>query len=337
VTSSGRLRLPGLRTETELYQALDPYRREFGLLLTPVTGHAGIVLEVQPSDGALAEPAATRRWLDALAGWLAQAGQPDLVACTVAVHRTAGRAPRVLVQPSWLTTGPLEHRDPPALAVELGARLPHLIRALAVAAIGGAEPVPAAGIVELVAAAYTPTGQPDARVPDARTAWAASGPRASEDLWDRFGHDSAVSRTWIATAPIPDRLIPCLLTHPAHPDRGATRICLLHRPRPAAEAGRPEAGPDRYAENEADHSFGHEVEPGPEPDLACLVTVTAESTGDLAAATDRLLAGLPAPVRPWLRPLYGGQAAGFAAGLPTGALLELHAAAPAVVGAVDPP
>jgi hypothetical protein len=312
----GRLRLPGLRVETTLVEAPDPYRRPCGLVLVPATGHVSMALDVELPDKAADDALPTEglgAWLDAAMVWLARlADEPGLAGCALVLQQVpehrGGR--QVLVQPTWHIAGLEGRTDPAAQAVEVVARVPELVRSLHQGGIGAARPLPADELAAVVAAAAA--AGPNPRPSDAAdtqgprlTRWGDAGPREHSESWDRFQHCGAVSVTWSMSGVAPEALLPGVVSLVTHPlDDGQVRVTVLRRPGDGVLR------------------------------LAALVTATSRTPDDGLPGA-RLPEILPASSRPWLRLLYGAQAAGFAAGLPTGVLLDLHAAPPTLLGAAE--
>jgi hypothetical protein len=312
-TLSGTLRPPGIGADTVLAEAPDPYARPCGLVFVRDTGHVSVVLSVDPpspsdpSDpgdpGDLSGPG----WPEDLGAWLALLDhEPDVAGCAV-VLPGADRPthPRVLVQVTWRPAAFATGEDRAAAAVEVLARVPRLVHGLDQAAVGTARPVTAAELAALIGDAYD-GGRPT-------RSWNEAGPAGAVETWDRFRHGGAVSRTWsLSRVPPAAVLAGVAELRAAVPSTATARVTLLALPRTDSA---PAPAPTR---------------------LTSLVTVTtAARPGALPAATT-VLDGLPAPLRPWLRPCYGVQAAAFAAGLPTGVLLGEHAAPPALLAGSDP-
>ena len=299
------------------------------------------------------------------------AHEPQVAGCTVSVVPDAGAgdplALAVTVQLTWRTRGPQGRTDPAALAAELGGRLPHLVHGLGRCGVGTARPLRAAELVRAVAAAYDPADpstadhddHDDRDDRDDDRAWPDAGPRLVAEAWDRLRHDSATSLTWCLSDVPPDQVLSGVLAQltSAHARTGSrrTRVALLYRPAP----GRPGAG-DRSAplpdppqdwtglapgvlaapiagpEAGAGHLHGEDAVEVTPPVLTSLVTVSVTGHPDtrdaaLDDAVRGVLVGVAPTLRPWLRPLYGSQAAAFAAAVPAGTLLDVHTLAPAVV------
>jgi hypothetical protein len=317
--TGGRHRLPGLAADTVLHEAPDPYRRLFGLVLVPSTGHVSSTLELS-----LAPSTADDAWIGDLGDWLALlSGTPRLAGCAVSVQqvssgqqaRTRGGQARirVLIQPTWRTAGLPGRADPAALAVEVGRRLPRLVQSLDRCGVGTARPLAAREIAAAVRTAYRPAVEAGGGRPGAagsvggRQPWTDAAPADHAERWDHLRHEGAASLTWSMSRVPSSVVLTSVLTQlsAVPPEVALTRVTLLLEPDGAT------------AEDPC----------GDLPRLTSLLTITTPHGSDeLAAAAATVLDRLPTPLRPWLRPLYGTQAAAFAAGLPSGTLLSAHAA-----------
>jgi hypothetical protein len=308
---SGTLRPPGIGVDTVLVEAPDPYARPCGLVLVRDTGHVSVVLAVDPPSPD--DPG----WLQDVGAWLALLDhEPDVAGCAVVLPGAdlpgadlpgseRPLHPPVLVQVTWRLAAFATGGDQAAAAVEVLARVPRLVHGLGQAAVGAARPVPAAELAGFVRRAYD--GGRAART------WSDAGPGHAEQTWDRFRHGAAVSRTWSLNRVPPAAVLSGVAALRATvPGAVPTRVTLLALP-----------GTDGGAT------------PAPAR-LTSLVTVTAAARQGTLPAVTTVLDGLPAPLRPWLRPCYGVQAAAFAAGLPSGVLLGEHAAPPALLSGSDP-
>jgi hypothetical protein len=318
----GRHRLPGTSAETALYEALDAYDRPFAMVVAPASGHASLALRVEPpaGDRPEAEP-----WIAALGVWLALLGhEPGLAGCAVvlapgAAPGSSDRIP-VVVQLTWRLRGPQGRTDAAALGAELGARLPHVVQGLGRCEVGAASPLRAADLIRTVARAYGA----DPADPDPAS-WAGAAPRAAVEGWDRLHHAGETSLTW-CLSDVPPALVLSGVLAQLGAARGAargarTRVTLLLRPdAPVIEVADGRLGPG----------------PAQPPELTSLVTVSvAGGSGELDGAVQAVLTGVAPSLRPWLRPLYGTQAAAFAAAVPSGTLLGEHTAPPTVLREVE--
>jgi len=259
----GRQRLPGTSVDTELYEARDAYDRPFALLLAPATGHASLVLSLVPPADDLLDAEGAELWIADLGVWLAMlVHEPHLAGCAVSLLHDPHAGPAaglvVTLQLTWRTRGPQGRTDAAALAVELGARLPHLVNGLRRCEAGTAAPLTAAEVARIVGSAYDPLGQgrpgpgpsgPGAAGTEALRVWPDAGPGEASEGWDRLRHDSATSLTWSLSEVRPDLVLSGVLAQLAaahaegRPEAARTRVTLLHRP----AVGEPGVGVDRPA------------------------------------------------------------------------------------------
>lgn len=302
--------------ETSLYQALDAYRRPFGLVLAPATGHYSLTLDVAPPEGPATRGTGKRPsrgltadWAARLGGWLAAGStDPDRAGSAVVIQQETGTpgypSVRVLIQVTW--SAPPTGGDPAALAVEAGTRLPGLVRSLRRAGVGGARPLTAGELAFVVRSAYLPG--PDDAWTGTRLQWSDAAPSDRSEAWHHLRHGSATSITW-ALHRASLRMDPAAVLEVSAgvpPDAARVRVTLLQRH-------------DGDRDDQAS-------------DLTALVTLTAIiPPEDLAATAEVVLDRLPVPLRPWLRPSYGSQAAAFASGLPAGILPTVHTAPPSLL------
>jgi hypothetical protein len=343
VRPDGRSRLPGTAVDTELVEGRDAYDRPFGVVLVPATGHASLTLRLDPRAEGLLTAAAAEPWVADLGVWLALLEhEPQLAGCAVSVLGGPGpaAAPEVTAQLTWRTRGPYGRIDAAALVVELGARLPHVVGDLDRCEVGEAVPLTAAELLGTVVGGYDP-----ARAADPGRSWSDAGPRSTVEAWDRLRHDSATSLTWSLSDVPPDVVLAAGLTRLAAPDAvpgragvARTRVTLVHRPA-FAEADDPDEAPVDWT-GLAGEPLLPRLGAGA-PHLTSLVTVSVTDgpdgrEGDLDGAVQRVLTGVSPSLRPWLRPLYGSQAAALAAALPTGTLLGTHTSPPTVIREVEP-
>lgn len=238
----------------------------------------------------------------------------------------------------------LSHSD---MCREVAARLPHLHAGLSAAGAGGVGPASPRWLAACVRAAYDPAVALElARDPGAAPPWDAAGPVAAREAWDHYRHDSGVSRTWgMVEAPrgITYSGTFSRLTDP-DPALKRKRVTLLYRPYTPAEAVRlvendkrdarfnltKQARPSARALADlaaAEQAAQEEAAGAAAVRFTVLVTATVDNVDQLDEA-DRIIASRAAEARMVLRPLYGAQAAGFAAGLPAGVVLPIHASIP---------
>ncbi|OJF14496.1 SCO6880 family protein [Couchioplanes caeruleus] len=238
----------------------------------------------------------------------------------------------------------MSHED---ICREVASRLPALHTGLSAAGAGGVQPMSPRGLAAVVRAAYDPAVALElARDPGAAPPWDAAGPVATKESWDSYRHDSGVSRTWgMVEAPrgVTFSNTFSRLTDP-DPQLKRKRVTLLYRPYTPAEAVRLVESDKRDARfnaskkarpsardladlEAAEQAAQEEAAGAGMVRFTLLVTATVDSVDELAHA-DRLIASRAAEARMVLRPMYGAQAAAFAAGLPAGVVLPTHATIP---------
>jgi hypothetical protein len=238
----------------------------------------------------------------------------------------------------------LTHAD---MCREVAARLPHLLAALTGAGASTITPMTAQSLAAVMRAAYDPAVATDiAEQPTAVPDWSQAGPVSTRESWDFYRHDSGISRTW------------CMVEAPrgvvfsntfsrlteADPALLRKRVSIVYRPYSAGEAARlvetdkrdarflaskktrptsrdlvDLAAAEQAAEEEA---FGAGI-----VRFTVLVTATVERDDQLDEAS-AIIRGRAGEARLMLRPMYGSQAAGFAANLPAGVVLPAHATIP---------
>ena len=168
--------------------------------------------------------------------------------------------------------------------------------------------------------------------------WGESGPVAAVEHWDSYHHDSGWSRVYAWHEPPRQQVVSSVLCALLQPSRWLSRVTLLYRPFSAAGAARElenevnaatiraalraKQGLDPRARDLDDHDrarqAAHEEAMGAgvvQVTLIATVTVTDEAELSIACA-DLESRAQQSKIR--LRPLYGGQSAGFAATLPAG-------------------
>lgn len=239
------------------------------------------------------------------------------------------------------------------MAVHIGTRLPGLTAGLSMTGAGTAVPMTATELAESVRVAYDPTVAP--LVEEARATggtgltWDQAGPMAAQESWDHYRHDGAFSVTWAMTEAPQGEVFSNVLTGLVQPNRDIARkrVTLLYRPHTRAEGARVVQQDYKNALFNAQQSQVGQARDDAEVTSArrtteeqaqghgvirfgLLITATVSSAGELAnaaAAVDNLA---PA-ARIAVRPVYGSQAAAFAAALPLGLVLPLHTAVPQTV------
>ena len=239
------------------------------------------------------------------------------------------------------------------MALHIGTRLPGLTAGLSMTGAGTAVPMTAAELAEAVRVAYDPTVAP--LVEEARASggsgltWDQAGPMAAQEAWDHYRHDGVFSVTWAMTEAPQGEVFSNVLTGLVQPNRDIARkrVTLLYRPHSRAEGARVVQQDYKNALFNAQQSQIGQARDDVELIAArrtteeqaqghgvirfgLLITATVNSADALvtaAAAVDNLA---PA-ARIAVRPVYGSQAAAFAAALPLGLVLPLHTALPQTV------
>lgn len=236
---------------------------------------------------------------------------------------------------------------------ELARRVPGVLGQLQDAGGGSVDMVTATELPRIVRAGYDPESQVHMEAAELAgedqdmVPWNEAGPVASQDLWDRFVHDSGTSVTWeMFGAPrtaITEVAIGALLM--PHHDFGRKRVALVYRPHPSDESltiserdlntatfvskqskKRMTAAAKRTVEA-AERTTEQVAAGAVMVSLSLLVTVTTADSEDMLQATSTLTSKAGAvPVR--LRRCYGSQASAFAATLPIGFLPWEHTVIP---------
>ncbi|WP_029212105.1 SCO6880 family protein [Arsenicicoccus bolidensis] len=234
---------------------------------------------------------------------------------------------------------------------DLASRLPGLTGGLSSTGAGAARPLSAGEVCDVVRVAYNPGIAPlidEAHAEEGRTDfdWVDVGPVAAEAEWAGYRHDDAYSVTWsMTTAPrgnVQSAILARLLA--PHRDVARKRVTLLYRPIDAAKAAaiveadlraaqfvatsttRPSAR-EVLATRSAAATAQEEAAGAGLVNFGMLVTATTvgeHRVAEAKAAVDNLAA----TARLRLRPVYGGQAAAFAAALPLGLVLPKHLKVP---------
>jgi hypothetical protein len=230
---------------------------------------------------------------------------------------------------------------------EVAARLPLFHAGLTGAGASAISPMTAHALARVVRGAYDPAAALDlARDEEAPVEWSQAGPVAAREAWNFYRHDSGVSRSWgMVEAPrgVVFATTFSRLTEP-DPQLLRKRVTLIYRPYPPNEAAR------LVESDKRDARFNAAKRPRPTArdmvDLAAaeqaaeeeaagagvirftvLVTATVDDESKLDDA-DAIIRARTGEARLFLRPMYGCQAAAFAAGLPAGVVLTTHASIP---------
>ncbi|MFI6662834.1 SCO6880 family protein [Streptomyces sp. NPDC050523] len=260
---------------------------------------------------------------------------------------------RIALTYSGAARAGMPRRTAEDMSVHIGTRLPGLTAGLSMTGAGTAVPMTATELAEAVRVAYDPTVAP--LVEEARASggtgltWDEAGPIAAQEAWDHYRHDGVFSITWAMTQAPQGEVFSNVLTGLVQPSRDIARkrVTLLYRPHSQAEGARvvqqdyknalftAQQSQIGHARDDAEvlaarrtteeQAQGHGV-----IQFGLLITATVNAAADLpsaAAAVDNLA---PA-ARIAARPVYGSQAAAFAAALPLGLVLPLHTALPQTV------
>lgn len=254
---------------------------------------------------------------------------------------------------TYHSTGSRNRRGREAMINHVAARLPGLADGLRNTGAGAVRPMTAQEIAETVKIAYDPelaipVEQHRARGESTGITWDGAGPKADAAAWDAYRHDSGVSRVWsMEQAPrgtVLARVLEQLLA--PHPQIPRKRVTLVYRPHAPGEAARivdrdvrtahftqnshRQVARDAVTIRAAEQAAREEAEGAGVTRFTLLATVTVDSVEDLADA-DTIMDGLEGTARLELRPVYGGQRAAFAVGLPTGVVLPEHVVVPTSV------
>lgn len=251
---------------------------------------------------------------------------------------------------TYQSTGNRNRRGREAMINHVASRMPGLADGLRNTGAGAVRPMTAQEIAETVKIAYDPAlaipiEQHRAAGEPTGITWENAGPKADVAGWDSYRHDSGVSRVWaMDEAPrgtVLARVLEQMLA--PHPQIPRKRVTLTYRPHSPGDAARiverdvrtahftanssRSVARDTVGIRAAEQAAQEEAEGAGVTRFALLVTVTMESTEDLEDA-DTIVDGLAGTARLQLRPVYAGQRAAFAVGLPTGVVLPEHVVVP---------
>lgn len=397
LTPWGTHQLPGLAASIRLGEHEDSYGRPFALLNHPSTNTYAVVLGIEPEGSALVDQETIDRQVAIWGLWLANlADEPDIEAAAVTIETAPDSGSRLRREvelnvdddaPSFakdmlrevVDTYPTgsstikgyitltfraahrsggKRRKPAEMGRELAARLPGLTASLQATGAGGAAPLSAQQLCEVIRVAYDPASA--VLIDEARATgdipellWTDVGPSAAQAEWDGYRHDSGFSCTWAMTvAPrgnVQSSILGRLLA--PHRDVARKRVTLLYRPiepgRAAAmveadvnaasflagskshRAGVPSAR-DAVALRSAQATAAEEAAGAGLLMFGMLVTATVTDDDDEADAR-AAVQNLGAASRIRLRPVYGSQDAAFAGALPLGLILGRHLQVPSEV------
>jgi hypothetical protein len=388
----GTHQLPGLLAASQLSQTRDAHGRPFAVLCQPHVRHLTVVLESEPDGASLADQRQVDQWVAHHGEWLAALSrEPGLIACQISIesspdpgtrlrHMLANR--RSDTAPSYTDEVMNEIRDTyPAGAAELkarialtyrmnaaggrklsasekaheiGVRLPTLYSALPNTGAGGAAPVDAQRLCEIVRTAYDPVAAEtieNARASGevAELQWDDVGPGSAQALARSYHHDGAISVTWeMADAPrstVVETVLSELLA--PHRDIPRKRVTLLYRVLSPAEAARmvendvhaaefrvntrrnPSARDKREVQS-AHATAAEEARGAALIGVGMLVTASVLEQDGLAAAL-AAIENIGPTARINLRLVAHSQDSAFAAALPLGVWLPEYQSLPRVI------
>lgn len=243
--------------------------------------------------------------------------------------------------------GPRKVMTEDEMCVRIATRLPGLMEMLRGTGAGEVRPMTPEELAMVCRAAYDPAAATLlSTAPEDTVPWVSAGPVAATEEWDHYRHDSGVSMSWgLAEAPrgiIHATVLPRLMAasagllrkrvtilwHPMTPEQAARAVDMDVRDARfrAAQKARPGAR-EMVDVASADATALAEAEGEGQIKFSLLVTATVGDVDSLDTAEDTVRQ-LSASTRLRLRPVYGGQAAAFAAGLPVGIVLTQHAHIP---------
>ncbi|MEU7822973.1 SCO6880 family protein [Catellatospora sp. NPDC049133] len=374
-------RLPGILARSLLFEVETGLREPLGVVVIPQSRHYTVALRCQTEGMELVDQPVLDQRVGRMAAWLsACCREPMLEQAQITVETTPDQgaalaaeiaqttvpnapaaAKKVLADiirtypvgaaqvDTWVsltfkppTRGRWTHE---AVCAEIATRLPSLIAGLHGAGASVVTPMAAADLALTVSSAYDPV---TAARPGVRPApgWDAAGPVAAQESWDRYRHDSGVSRTWGMVEAPRGSVYSSAFSRLTDPDPTLLRkrVAIIYRPyTPAAAAALVErdrrdalftAGKKRQATARdtvdilAAEQAAHEEATGAGVTrFTVLVTATVADADILDEAEARLMARA-GEARLTLRCMYRSQAAAFAATLPTGVVLPVHATIP---------
>lgn len=241
-------------------------------------------------------------------------------------------------------------RDDAQAARDIASRLPGLTQTLQGTGAGAVHLLTAAEVCRLVRVAYDPASEP--LFEDAATrgehvdiAWGDAGPAGAEAEWDRYRHDSGVSRTWVMSRPprgvVQSGVLGTVLAASRDVDR--KRVTVIFRPIDSARApdlvegdlnkarARVEsaARPTARATTELQEAAQVAAEEASGAGLVDFgMVITATTMGEDVEDTASAVASLASSSRLQIRTAFGAQDSAFALGLPLG----LHPSAQQIGG-----
>ena len=336
----------GMAHVSDLYRTRDVFDRPWAFLHVPSTGHGSLVLDCDLGSLDLRDQDTAQQWVAEVGVWLAMlTHEQDVAACAITLDRPpsslasadtaspkaaemTGRG-QARIQLTYRPLGPHGRHDVHAIGTEVGAQIPQLVRSLRAAGIAEAMTADADTVASMIAQAYNGPAAAADLAPATHEEWG----HLRHGLTVGTGQDRwlAASVTWslsqIASAVVLTQALPQLLA--SRPTQAGTRVSLVYQRRVADSCPRwPD--PDRQTwSGLPERREGTAIPPldaahDQVPRFTMLVTATTHPDR-LRAAARELTDSLDTSLRPWLRPLYGAQAAGFATSLPLGLLLRRHA------------
>ncbi|WP_432832725.1 SCO6880 family protein [Dactylosporangium sp. CA-092794] len=234
-----------------------------------------------------------------------------------------------------------------AMCIELAAKLPLFHAGLVGAGASAIAPMSAAELARAVRTAYDPASSLDLTRDTTTTLdWSQAGPVATREGWDDYRHDSGLSRTWGMVEAPRGVVFATTFSRLSEPEPSflCNRTTIIYRPYAPAEAARlvendkrdarftASKGPRPSARemadlDAADQAAQEEAAGAGMIRFTVLVTATVRSPRELDDAA-RIVQSRAGEARLFLRPMYGCQAATFAAGLPAGVVLTSHTTIP---------
>ena len=388
----GTHQLPGLLAASQLSETQDAHGRPFTVLCHPHVRHMTVVLESEPDGASLADQRQVDQWVAHHGEWLAGLSrEPGLIACQISIESSPDPGTRLRhmlaarrndCAPSYAEDVMSEISDSyPAGAAELKARialtyrmnaaggrklsatekahevairLPGLYGTLPSTGAGGAVPVNAQRLCEIVRAAYDPNAAETiehSRATGETTGlrWDDVGPASAHALARSYYHDGAISVTWeMADAPrtaVVETVLSELLA--PHRDIARKRVTMLYRVLAPAEAARmvendvhtaefrvnsrrnPTARDKREAQS-AHATAAEEARGAALIGVGMLVTASVLDEDGFAAAV-AAIENVGPTARINLRVVAHSQDSAFAAALPLGVWLPEYQALPRVI------
>ncbi|MFI0901793.1 SCO6880 family protein [Streptomyces sp. NPDC020983] len=294
---------------------------------------ASVTIQITPGAGeALGDDVAARR--DPGAPQLAQQLIDELVRTTP--RATASVAPWMSV-----TVDPSASATPPVDLAEQVAEALRVVDGIDLSGTGTDIERRATDVDlrRIVRSAYDPAAFNSRDADFEELSWAECGPQAADDGWEEYAHDGGVSVSWVLRE-MPRRPIPYSVLLPLlAPGRHQRRITLMYRVLDPAEGEavlereisaahqRAQAtaeikGRAKYSQRadaqRAEKAAAQVASGAQVVDWTLMVTTTARSAEDLAAARQELARAVKATRGIRMRSAYGAQAAIFAAQLPIG-------------------